>query len=92
MKSFLIVFASGVALLGCSQALTIQESKFNAGEELVCRTVTPTGSHLKQRICTTVAQNKDESDRAKLVLEQAQQRRATDAVLQRGGGPRAEGP
>jgi hypothetical protein len=70
----------------------MQESKLNAGNQVVCRTVVPTGSHLKQRVCTTVAQNKEESESAKALREQAQQRRAADALLQRSGGRRAEGP
>jgi hypothetical protein len=92
MKSLLLLCASSIALLGCSPALTVQESKFNTGEQIVCREVVPVGSHLKERVCTTVAQNKEESNSAKAVLEQAQQRRAADALLQRSGGRRAEGP
>ena len=91
MKRLLLACASSAVLLGCSPALTVQESKFKTGEEVVCHTVVPTGSHLKERVCTTVAQSKDRSERARAVLEQAQQRRAADALLQR-GGRRAEGP
>jgi hypothetical protein len=59
---------------------------------VVCRYVVPVGSHLKERVCETVAQNKEESDQAKRVLEEAQLRRATDQALQRAGGRRSEGP
>jgi hypothetical protein len=72
--------------------MTVQESKFANGDQVVCHYVVPVGSHLKERVCMTLAENKEESDRAKAVLDQAQQRRAADILLQRGGGRRSEGP
>jgi hypothetical protein len=82
-----------LSMLGCaSPALTVQESQFQPGQQVVCRYVVPVGSHLKERVCETVAQNKEESDQAKRVLEEAQLRRATDQALQRAGGRRSEGP
>jgi hypothetical protein len=70
----------------------IQETKFSNGGQVVCRDVVPVGSHLKERVCMTLAASKEESNKAKAVLDAAQQRRAMDAALQRSGGKRAEGP
>ena len=70
----------------------VQEPHFQNGQQVVCRYYVPVGSHLKERVCETLAENKEQSERAKEVLEQAQQRRAIDAILNRSGGRRAEGP
>lgn len=70
----------------------VQEPHIQNGQQVVCRYYVPVGSHLKERVCETLAENKEHSDRAKEVLEQAQQRRALDATLNRSGGRRAEGP
>jgi hypothetical protein len=91
MRSSILLSMICIVLSGCSPALTMQESKFANGNQVVCRYVVPVGSHLKERVCTTLAENKEESDRAKAALEQVQQRRAADALLQR-GGRRSEGP
>ena len=69
----------------------VQETHFKNGQQVVCRDHVPVGSHLKERVCTTLAENKEESNRAKEVLDQAQQRRAMDAALNR-SGRRPEGP
>jgi len=93
MNRHLLLAFPIVTALGCtSPALTVQESSFHPGEQVVCRYVVPVGSHLKERVCETVAQNKEESEQAKRVLEEAQIRRAADQALQRGGGRRPEGP
>ena len=69
----------------------VQETHFKNGQQVVCRDHVPVGSHLKERVCTTLAENKEESNKAKEVLDQAQQRRAMDAMLNR-SGRRPEGP
>jgi hypothetical protein len=91
MRSSILLCVICVVLSACSPALVVPESKFTNGGQVVCRDVVPVGSHLKERVCTTLADSKEESNRAKAALEQAQQRRAADALLQR-GGRRAEGP
>jgi hypothetical protein len=91
MRSSILLGMVCVVLSACSPALTPQESKFSNGDQVVCRYVVPVGSHLKERVCTTLSANKEESNQAKAVLEQAQHRRAADALLQR-SGRRAEGP
>ena len=91
MRSSILFCATCVVFSGCSPATIVQESRFENGQEVVCRDYVPVGSHLKERVCTTLSENKEESDRAKEVLEQAQHRRAADAILNR-GGRRAEGP
>lgn len=91
MRTPILLFTICVVLSGCSTATLVQESNFQNGQQVVCRDVVPVGSHLKERVCTTLSENKEESDRAKQVLEQAQQRRAADALLN-AGGRRPEGP
>jgi hypothetical protein len=89
MRSRILLCTLSIVLTACTPALTVQESKFSNGGEVVCRDVVPVGSHLKERVCETLSDNKEESDRAKAILEQAQHRRAADALLR---GRRSEGP
>jgi hypothetical protein len=83
--SILLSTVCAVVLAGCSAAVVEQDSKFANQSELVCRDVVPVGSHLKERVCMTKSENKEDSNQAKRVLEEAQQRRAADALMQRGG-------
>jgi hypothetical protein len=85
MRSSIVLSTACIALSGCSVAVVEQDSKFANEGEQVCRYVVPVGSHLKERICETRAANKEESNQAKRILEEAQQRRAADALMQRGG-------
>jgi len=85
MRASILVSTICVVLSGCSSAVVERESKFANEGELVCRDVVPVGSHLKERVCVTKAANKEDSNQAKRVLEEAQHRRAADALMQRGG-------
>lgn len=89
--SILLSPAFVILLSACTSATLVQESKFENAGEVVCRDVVPVGSHLKERVCTTVADSKEESTQARRALEEVQQRRDADALLQR-GGRRPEGP
>jgi hypothetical protein len=91
MRSSILFCAICVVFSGCSPATMVQETHFKNGQQVVCRDHVPVGSHLKERVCMTLAENKEDSDRAKKVLEEAQYRRAADVILNR-SGRRAEGP
>ncbi len=72
-----------VTLAACSTALVPQESKFANASRVVCKDVVPVGSHLKHRVCLTVAESAEESKEAKNVLADAQQRLRDDMLMER---------
>lgn len=79
-------------LTACSPALVQQESKFANANKVVCKDVVPVGSHLKRRMCTTVAASAEESQQAKKVLADAQQRLRDDMVMEHATRRAPRGP
>jgi hypothetical protein len=79
-------------LTACSPALVQQDSEFANVSKVVCKEVVPVGSHLKQRVCTTVAASAEESQQAKQVLADAQQRLRDDMAMERATRRAPRGP
>jgi hypothetical protein len=92
MRSSILFATLCLVLTACSPALVQQESAFANASKVVCKEVVPVGSHLKQRVCTTVAANAEESQQAKQVLADAQQRLRDDMAMERATRRAPRGP
>jgi hypothetical protein len=72
-----------IALTACSQALVMQESRLAQAQEVRCRQVTPTGSHMSRRVCTTRAEREAQSAQAQAELENAMEHQRNRTLMER---------
>ena len=54
----------------CSPALQPQTGKVASGQVVTCKDVTPTGSNVPRRVCTSAAERAAERDESQRTLEQ----------------------
>jgi hypothetical protein len=67
-----IVWVVGLlGLTACTPALVPRQSTFKQVEQMHCKQVTPTGSHLSKRICTTRSERDADAAQARAELEKA---------------------
>jgi Skp family chaperone for outer membrane proteins len=92
MKNKLLLGILCFLLSACSPALMPPETEFANASKVVCKEVVPVGSHLKERVCTTVAASAEESQQAKQVLADAQQRLRDDIMMERASRRAPRGP
>ncbi|HEY8539307.1 MAG TPA: hypothetical protein VIL28_10615 [Steroidobacteraceae bacterium] len=76
-----VLSALCVFLTACSPALVEEPGEFATASPVVCSDVTPTGSHLKQRVCTTEAEIAEEAARAREEVAEAQQRQRDELAI-----------
>lgn len=69
MNPLIALIPVSVAIAACSQALVPQRSRVASGEIVTCRDVTPTGSHLPRRVCTSAAERERQQEAARAVLD-----------------------
>jgi hypothetical protein len=59
-----------VFVAACSPALQPQTGKVASGQVVTCRDVTPTGSNVPRRVCSSVSERDAQRDDSQRTLEQ----------------------
>jgi hypothetical protein len=69
--SYRYLFASlCVGLAACSPALVPEQGKVAGGQVVTCKDVTPTGSNVPRRVCSSVSERDAQRSESQRTLEQ----------------------